>query len=100
MARKAIQIPEGDQPLLTFDVPSGGVSGSTISFVVKSNNNQSDGSALATISGSVVGDTQFTVQINSTVGALAAGVYWYKVVLTKSARPVTRQWGPLEIINT
>jgi hypothetical protein len=98
MARKVISIPEGDQPLLTFDVPSGGATGSTVSFIAKANEDTADGAAMATISGTVVNDTQVTVQVSSAVTA-TKGTYWYKVILTKSSRPVTRQWGPLEIIN-
>jgi hypothetical protein len=98
MGRKAIQIPQGDQPLLTFDVPSGGVTGSTIAFFAKVNEAQADGSAIANIAGVVVNDTQFTVQISSAVTP-NAGILFYKVVLTKSSKPVTRQWGPLEIVD-
>jgi hypothetical protein len=108
--RVPITIPEDDQPLLTFaaKVRNGDgtlsvmdLSGGTIAWVSKVTDATADASG-QTIVGTVVGspvDGVFTVQITAAVTA-EPGIYFYKVVVTKSAKPLTIQYGPLIIDST
>jgi hypothetical protein len=98
MAEVPIRIPEADEPLLTFVVPDGGVTGSSTKWVSKADESATDASGV-TITGSVVNDTTFTIQLEDTVTGPAVGHKFYKVVVTKSAHPVTVQHGPLVIQN-
>lgn len=93
-----LPIPEGDEPLLTFTVAEGGLTGASVKWVSKANEDTDD-SAGVTISGSVTSDTTFTIQVEDTSTGAGVGHTFYKVVVTKSGHPVTYQFGPLVIEN-
>ena len=108
--RAVITIPEDDQPLLTFSArvrnTDGTLSvidltGASMSWISKANEKVDDNTG-QTITGVVLGaptDGNFTVQLTSAVTA-SAGVYFYKVVVTKNSRPLTVQFGPLYVAST
>ena len=98
MALVPITIPEGDEPLLAFTVSDGGLTGSTVKWVAKANEDANDSSG-DTINGAVVNDTTFTIQLEDTSTGVGVGHRFYKVVVTKSGHPVTVQHGPLIIGN-
>lgn len=105
-----ITIPEDDQPLLTFAAkvrePDGeltvmDLTGAAIVWVSKLDDTVTDASG-QTIAGVVIPpatDGNFTVQLTSAVTA-EPGMYFYKVVATKSSKPLTLQYGPLLIDST
>ena len=93
-----LPIPEGDEPLLTFTVAEGGLTGSTVKWVSKANEDTADADGV-TIAGTVTSDTTFTIQLEDTATGSGVGHKFYKVVVTKSGHPVTYQFGPLVIEN-
>jgi len=98
-----LPIPEGDEPLLTFETEAD-LTGASVAWISKSSKDVSDGSGV-TIAGTVLdqGDPltfgMFTVQLEDTVTALAVGHAWYRLVVTKGSHPLTIQYGPLVITN-
>jgi len=98
LTKVPLPIPEGDEPLLTFTVVEGGLTGATVKWIAKPNEDAAD-SAGDTINGAVVNDTTFTVQLEDTSTGAGVGHRFYKVVVTKSGHPVTYQHGPLVIEN-
>jgi hypothetical protein len=109
VSRIDIGIPELDEPLLTFsavirdqngvDTPID-LTGASIAWVSKATSDATDASG-TTIAGGIVNPATngvFTVQITNTVTA-TTGRFFYKVVVTKSARPLTVQFGDLLVIN-
>lgn len=99
MAQVPIRIPEGDEPLLTFDADSD-LTGASVKWVSKANEGATDASGV-TITGTVTSAANgiFTIQLEDTVTGAGVGHTFYKVVVTKSAHPVTVQYGPLVIEN-
>jgi hypothetical protein len=109
MSRVDIGIPEGDQPLLTFTAVTRDnfgvdtlidLTGATTAWVSKATADATDASGV-TIPGTIIGAPTagtFTIQLTSAV-TQTTGQFFYKVVVTKSARPLTVQYGDLLIVN-
>jgi hypothetical protein len=99
MALVPIKIPEGDEPLLTFDADSD-ITGATVQWVSKATADATDGSGV-TIAGTITSAANgiFTIQLEDTVTGSGVGHTFYKVVVTQSSHPVTVQHGPLVIEN-
>lgn len=93
-----LAIPEGDEPLLTFTVDGGGMTGAAVKWVSKATEDVDDSTGV-TISGVVVNDTTFTIQVEDTSTGAGVGHRFYKIVVTKSGHPVTWRHGPLVIEN-
>lgn len=105
-----LTIPEKDEPALEFELRTlieGGkfriddLTGATVTWVSKANKKATDASGV-TIVGAIQNpatDPVATIQLTNAVTNVA-GIYYYKIVVTLNAHPLTYRYGPLVIDST
>jgi hypothetical protein len=109
MSYVLLSVPEGNDPLLTITVqarnPDGttvpyNLTGAAVTMFIKTNADTADGSAIATISGTVTDALNgvFTVRI-ATAATAAPGRYFYKINSVLSGHAQTVQYGDLMVTN-
>lgn len=108
--RAPLVIPEDDEPVLrislrtlksdgTYQIDD--LTGGTVAFISKANEKATDASGV-TINGTISNpatDPVAVIQIEDTVTG-TAGNYFYKIVVTLNAHPLTYRFGPLTVAST
>jgi hypothetical protein len=112
MSQQTITVAQGNDPLLDIYLTVAGsttaydLTGATMTFYVKTDPTQSDGSATGTYTSgggeiTVVGSASeghLTVQMSST-HLTNAGTYWYKLDSVKNTKKETVMYGPLIVVD-